>query len=509
MKITKNISIKILSFTSLLCAGLCTLTSCDPSLTDAPGDGSLGNLLPAGETQIRYVSLGNSLTAGMQSLGVSSEFQMYSYPYLIGKQFGITMTQPNYANGGFYPEGKRYIEQITYVSGAASPVIKLTPQLLNFPVSPSGTAWNNLGVPGARITQFMDPNVRSLATAPAPLTNPYFLTTMGTDVSLGLTLVDQATKQNPNLMTLWAGNNDVLQYALSGGTFPLNGNPNDPGPTTEGVFSAAYNQIIDTISARLPKTKIVIGNIPDVRAIPAITTIPWNGLVLDAEKAGQLTAAYAQLNAAYKQVGADTLSFSVGANGFLVASNDPKLSVLPAQLPRLRHLKSGEFVILTGRDSIVAGQGSMRPIQNSYVLTTDEVAKVDAALSAYNTIIKNAVDKLNGKQAGTAALFNAYALFQSIASRDQWATDNGITLQTGYPLTGQTTDQATGKIYPNRLTTAYVSGGLFSLDGVHPTSKGYAVIANEMIKTINATWKSKIPTVSLELVPGVTIEGAK
>ena len=50
-----------------------------------------------------------------------------------------------------------------------------------------------------------------------------------------------------------------------------------------------------------------------------------------------------------------------------------------------------------------------------------------------------------------------------------------------------------------RLTTAFM-GGLFSLDGVHPTNTGYAVIANEFIKTMNRRMQTGIPPVSIEQV---------
>ena len=43
------------------------------------------------------------------------------------------------------------------------------------------------------------------------------------------------------------------------------------------------------------------------------------------------------------------------------------------------------------------------------------------------------------------------------------------------------------KIGQNTLTTAFL-GGLFSLDGMHPTNTGYALIANEAIKAMNAAW---------------------
>lgn len=42
------------------------------------------------------------------------------------------------------------------------------------------------------------------------------------------------------------------------------------------------------------------------------------------------------------------------------------------------------------------------------------------------------------------------------------------------------------------LTTDYL-GGLFSLDGLHPSNTGYGIMANEFIKVINATFHKQIP----------------
>jgi len=40
------------------------------------------------------------------------------------------------------------------------------------------------------------------------------------------------------------------------------------------------------------------------------------------------------------------------------------------------------------------------------------------------------------------------------------------------------------------LTSDLVLGGAFSLDGVHLTARGYAVVANEMLKAIDLTYGS-------------------
>jgi hypothetical protein len=40
------------------------------------------------------------------------------------------------------------------------------------------------------------------------------------------------------------------------------------------------------------------------------------------------------------------------------------------------------------------------------------------------------------------------------------------------------------------LTTALVTGGLVSLDGIHLTSRGYALMANKMLEAIDAKFGS-------------------
>ena len=46
---------------------------------------------------------------------------------------------------------------------------------------------------------------------------------------------------------------------------------------------------------------------------------------------------------------------------------------------------------------------------------------------------------------------------------------------------------------------------LFSLDGVHPNARGYAVIANEIIKVINREFKTNLPLKNASYYPGINI----
>jgi hypothetical protein len=50
-----------------------------------------------------------------------------------------------------------------------------------------------------------------------------------------------------------------------------------------------------------------------------------------------------------------------------------------------------------------------------------------------------------------------------------------------------------------RLTTDFL-GGLFSLDGLHPTNTGYGIMANQFIQTMNEGFKTHIPLVNVQQI---------
>jgi len=64
---------------------------------------------------------------------------------------------------------------------------------------------------------------------------------------------------------------------------------------------------------------------------------------------------------------------------------------------------------------------------------------------------------------------------------------------------------ANGGITMNGLTTTstFATGGAFSLDGVHPSPRGYAIISNLMMTQINATFGSNLPAVNVKDFTGV------
>src|SRR5271154_1696243 len=139
-------------------------------------------------------------------------------------------------------------------------------------------------------------------------------------------------------------------------------------------------------------------------------------------------------------------------------------------LSALLGIVPGDYVNPTGTAEIppILGGTQKGPITDSGVLSAAEVVTVQAQVTAFNQVIAQQA------QAANATLVDINALFKQV-------TMSGLTIN-GY----------TG-------TTAFL-GGLFALDGIHPTNTGYAVVANKYIDTMNAAFKTTIPDVSLSAV---------
>jgi lysophospholipase L1-like esterase len=158
----------------------------------------------------------------------------------------------------------------------------------------------------------------------------------------------------------------------------------------------------------------------------------------------------------------------------------PYVTAIPLDVPvgggavvRLRDaagpLPDGARILLPAGSLVGAGYGfpaPAPPLPDSMVITLSERANLELAVRSYNAII--------GAQARArqAALADAYGLFAR-------AHAHGV-------LVGGT-----------RYTSAYLSGGLFSVDGLHPSSLGHGLLANEFIRVINGHFGAAIPPVDL------------
>jgi lysophospholipase L1-like esterase len=152
----------------------------------------------------------------------------------------------------------------------------------------------------------------------------------------------------------------------------------------------------------------------------------------------------------------------------LVLAQTSQQTNLPTSvLSGLLGIVPGDYVNPTGLAQIplILAQTQKGPIADAGVLSAAEVVTVQAQVTAFNQVISQQA------QAANATLVDINALFKQVSS-------SGLTIN-GY----------TG-------TTAFL-GGFFSLDGIHPTNTGYAVVANKFIDTMNAAISTKIPDVAL------------
>ncbi len=160
--------------------------------------------------------------------------------------------------------------------------------------------------------------------------------------------------------------------------------------------------------------------------------------------------------------------------GSLILSEASQYSGLPASLlSALLGIQPGDLVNAQGLSDLEAEAAAflhgvpLSPLPGSDVLTVAEQATVRANIEAYNQVIAHLVAASGG------TLVDLHSYFASLAS--------GVTIN-GYTA-----------------TTSFL-GGLFGLDGIHPTNTGYALVANQYITATNTAFGLSTPAVDVSAV---------
>ena len=455
-----------------------------------------------------YVALGNSLTAGYMDGTVSRIGQSYSYPNILAQQFALVgggeFTQPSYADdtnnlGGLLFMGNPIASTRLIIDASAGGPENIAGPSTVEVTNLQATAYNNMGVPGAKSFHFIAPGYGNAAGVPMGMANPYFVRHATSPTA---TVLGDAMSKSPTFFTCWVGNNDVLAYALAGGTGADQSGNMDPttyGPndiTDPNVFAAVYSGIINTLTSN--GAKGVVATIPNVTAIPYFTTVPYNPVPLDAATVAALNAQFAVYNGGLQAaaggglISADeaarrTIVFHEGDDNALTIVDESLTNLSGMGLPSYRQATPDDLIVLPARTLIgtqVGGNpllvnGVSVPLADQWVLIPAERNLVDAATESFNNTIKSVASSKNLAVADMNAIMNQL-------------------------ISGLRVDD--GQIYTaNYFSLQSISTVLFSLDGVHPNARGYAVVANEMIRVINSHYNAKLPMVSAGTYPGATI----
>ncbi|MAP54102.1 G-D-S-L family lipolytic protein [Altibacter sp.] len=501
-----------------ICIGLLAIgfVSCEPEF-DTPVD-SEGFYSSGSANLSNYVAVGNSLTAGYADGALYITGQENSYPNIMAQQFALAgggdFTQPLMSDnlGGLLLSGNQIQPNRLVLSvdanGNPGPVVLDGTPTTEVTTSATGP-FNNMGVPGAKSFHLNAQGYGNPAGIASGAANPYYARFA---TSANASVIGDAASLNPTFFTLWIGNNDILSYATSGGSgIDQTGNLD---PTTYGsqditdpnVFAASYSAQVDALMAS--STGGVLVNIPDVTSIPYFTTVPVRAIPLDAATAGAVNAQFGLYNTAVLPglVGAGVITaeeaalrqinFVAGVNYPIIMDDDltdisgilqgPPFNLDPATaglLGQLRQANDNDLVVLPA--SSVLGTtpdpnnplgviGVSIPLGDQFVLTAVEQGRVSAASTAYNAVIEGLAN------ANDLAFVDARAALAQVAA-------TGVAYDAGV------------------LTSTYVTGGAFSLDGVHPTPRGYAYTANLMINAINRKYGATIPQVNIGNYGTVTV----
>lgn len=467
-----------------------------------------GKPLTAGTADFtKYVALGNSLTAGFSDNALFIEGQKGSYPNLLAQKFALVgggefkIPYMNDNLGGLLIGGNQIQGTRLFFNGSGPVNVPGTPttEITNVLTGP----FNNMGIPGAKSFHLVANGYGNAAGVLTGQANPYYVRFASNGSANALA---DAVAQNPTFFSLWIGNNDVLSYATSGGTGVNqagNLNPATYGGndiTDPNVFSNVYNALVNGLTAN--GAKGVVGNIPDVTSAPFFTTVPTNPIPgLPAASAGQLNQLFGAINqicaalgqpARFQTLVADDGNAStteanplliadeslVNLSGAITSTLTPVLGATTATFlgnlyGRARHASNAaatrDYILLSARGVIGTTStsapapfntvGVSFPMQDNTTLTATETAEVKTATAAFNASIASIAS------AKGLALVDANSILNQVA--------NGGITKDGF-----------------KVTSVYVTGGGFSLDGIHPSPRGYGLIANEFLKSINATYGS-------------------
>lgn len=281
----------------------------------------------------RFVTLGNSLTAGYQSGSLFESAQEYAFGKIIADQ-----VQTNYAQIAFPEEGSAGKMSLT----SLSPLNIVTDNNGSTPTNLTYQApFNNLGVPGAFLYDIIyATNSETCYTALAGQPNPMFdaiLRNIGSEFQ-------QAKMQSPTFLTCWIGNNDILGHATNGGTIAY---------TSEETFNQLYYQLADSLSSICED--VVIANIPSVTSVPFFTTIP---AIYQADD-GTLIELWGETNEGIRKLDKDTDLLTLKAKEFL-----PQGYGFSVELP----------------------------LPHSVVVDSNELIAIEEMVEVYNTIIANVAE---------------------------------------------------------------------------------------------------------------------
>ena len=496
----------------------------------------------------KFIAIGNSFVAGMQGGALFTEGQTNSLPAIMAKQFAIS----GVGGGAFVqPDIKASLGYNLFVTpnpGTDSKVIgrlllqnSTTPDCATGKISPrptpqkyevgnleavpnptlnpafiytgGKTTLNNFGVPAITLGQSLITATGNWAVPnPAVGFSPFYARLAAPPGGTTTIIGDAAAAQGTFFM-FWLGLDDFFLHAAFGG------DPTKAPLNSSGAFAGQYAAAVGALLNSNPNLKGVVGNFPDIFVMPHFTSVTYNPIPLDAATATAVSSGFAGYNAALDGLIANALAFGINdalkaeigtrkvtftascTNKILIS--DETLTDLGPYFDGLlanMAITAGQRTALTpyqkvrqttATDVVPLGTGSILgtlvggdptkvngvtvPLGDNGVLIPSEITAIKAARDAFNTSIKDYVTANSTR----LALADVSAAFATLVT-NKAAVYNGVT------------------IAPSLAPPA----GMYSEDGVHPNSRGYAFISRIFIAAINEKFGATVPLTDISQYKG-------
>ena len=389
------------------------------------------------------VAIGDSYGAGFESNSLNEHHSVFSWPAIVAHQLGIPL-----CTLGSSASDNCFAQPIVSFPGIG-PELQLMdistypPVIVNaagqgVPLNTTfSRPFNNVSIPGANVADTF-----TVTGTDKPVTRG--VQQLAQFILRGpVTEVDAVVSQKPTFILVWIGGNDFLGSATNGTT---------TGLTSVAAFTTAYNTMLDKLVAT--GAGVVVGTLPtNPGAVPFFNTVP-TVLINPATRTPVLGP--------------------TGQPITLIGQVDGT--------PAVGQLLPGSFVTLGASSLLAQGFGipsALKPVldptnklpafgtplPDAVILTPAETATLKQRIADYNTAIVASASAHNVPVADIKGLFDRFATGLNVG--------------------------------PFHLTSDFITGGIFSLDGVHLSDIGYTLFANEYIKAINSGYGTHVPLASV------------
>ncbi|MEM7657576.1 MAG: hypothetical protein AAF399_15690 [Bacteroidota bacterium] len=422
---------------------LLVVVGCKPQILGP--EPSLGTLYPS-----PFYAFGDGYTAGFSdgdwheqsSKGLHEYGQSYAFPKLLANQFASFVELPfDQAIATGIGSGYRSLAAFDETLCEELPAISV------FSDTVGSASWQAMAPAALSVHNLGIPHLQAswIDSDSFGRSSPFFHRMANSQQSDYLDLVGE---KDVSFFTLWLGMEDLLDYAMTGGA-----NPEYPLPEA-AVFADRYAKLLDQLTESRPfPVQGVIGNLPDVTSFPFFQTI--------------------------------SQQYITSEN---CARPGPALFIeIDHQTKEVRPATEADLILLPAREQIgldnglpgALGLNDKNPIPDRLVLDQEEIKLLQAATIRYNASLDSLISVKQEQRTPFLAKADIRFLFQRL---EQTMIVDGI-----------------------EMSNQFLTGGVFSTDGIYLTPRGNALLANAFIEAINEfdPFNAQIPPISVTDFPGV------